>query len=365
MIANNIRDWLKLSFTSGVGINTFLSLLKAFESPSNVYQQSVDILSQVVNKSVAQRILNDANSEELSKKVQKHIDWQLAGNGSRFIITLADELYPVELAKIAQPPVLLFAEGNINLLKSAKIALVGSRHPTQYGIDNARNFARSLSDAGMTVVSGMAAGIDRCAHEGALLANKKATIAVIGTGMDILYPASNRDIYAQIKQDGLIISEYELGTPPIGNNFPRRNRIVVGLSQVCLVVESAIDGGSMISANFALESGRDVLAIPGSINNPMAKGCHHLIKNGAKLCESINDVVEELNLTVSAEITNQATQDTEDKVLQIMGFEPFTIDFLADKLSITFDDVCEKLLKYELSGQIVSCGGGRYQRVFN
>lgn len=362
MLDKNTADWLKLSFTSGVGITTFLTLLREFENPQNVYAQSVDSLSKVVNKNIAQRILNDATSDELNAKVQKHLDW--CNSDKRHIITLNSAYYPLDLARIAQPPVVLFAEGDISLLLPQKIAIVGSRHPTQYGIDNARNFGRSLVEAGLVVVSGMAAGIDKFAHEGALLTEKKATIAVIGTGMDILYPASNKDIYSQIKQHGLIISEYALGTPPIGNNFPRRNRIVVGLSQSCLVVESAIDGGSMISANFALESGRDVLAIPGSINNPMSKGCHNLIKAGAKLCESVNDVIDELNITISDKIVQQIIDNTDDAVLQAMGFEPFTIDYLMDKLKIDFDEVCSKLLEYELGGQITSCGGGRYQRVF-
>ncbi len=362
MTESDLQHWLKLSFTNGVGVTTFLTLLKEFDSPAKVYQQSIDSLTRIVNKTIAQKILSQ--NQELNDKVTQHLAWLEHGKGKRHIITLDSELYPLELAKIAQPPVVLFAEGNINLLKQHKIAMVGTRHPSQYGIENAKSFAKLLVDNGLVVVSGMAAGIDRYSHEGALLSNKAATIAVIGTGMDILYPASNKDVYTQIKQHGLIISEYALGTPPIGNNFPRRNRIVVGLSQACLVVESAIDGGSMISANFALESGRDVLAIPGSINNPMSKGCHKLIKLGAKLCESVNDIVEELNLTISNEITEQALQETSDETLLAMGFEPFTIDFLAEKLKLEFDVVCEKLLEYELSGSITSCGGGRYQRVF-
>lgn len=354
--------WLKLSFTYGVGVTTFLKLLQHFGSVENIYQQDLLSLTKVVGKSLANTILTSNNEVA----IEKNLLW-VSESSNRHIITLEDDTYPVELAEIAQPPVLLFAEGNISLLKNKKIAVVGTRHPTVYGVDNARNFSETLSGNGFTIVSGLAAGIDRYAHEGALKSqNFASTIAVVGTGLDIIYPASNKNLFQQIREQGLILSEFPLGTPPINNNFPRRNRIVVGLSQACLVIESALDGGSMISANFALESGREVLAIPGSVHNPMAKGCHKLIKMGAKLCENAHDVLDEIKFTYSKEEkTSTISGETEDYVLLAMGYDAVSIDILCQKLNIVFGDLCAKLLELELDGKIVNCGNGRYQRVFS
>lgn len=355
-----LSQWLRLSFSYGVGPATFLKLINRFGSVSNILLQNIDNLLEVVNKGVANSIL----SNQVQEQVQASLDWR-AASPNREIITLGHELYPVELAEIAQPPIILFCEGNLSLIKQNKIAIVGSRHPSAQGAENAKNFAYELAQNGLTVVSGMAAGIDRCAHEGALsAANGASTIAVIGTGMDLVYPASNRDIYRQIREHGLIISEFPLGTPPTNNNFPRRNRIVVGLSKACLVVESSLDGGSMISANFALEMGRDVMAIPGSIHNPMARGCHKLIKQGAKLCETATDILEELKLSYNKLNHIEKTSPNEDAVLVALGYEAQTIDVLCAKLNIDFGELCGKLLEFELSGEVINCGGGRYQRVF-
>jgi DNA processing protein len=359
MKKDSLLKWLQLSLTYGVGPATFLKLIQHFGTVEAVYEQNINVLSSIVSKGIAAAILK----AETLEQAQSLINWQQQDTIRRHIITLNDDCYPETLAEIDQPPVILFAEGNIDLLSRNKIAIVGTRHPTNYGIENARNFAETLANNGLTVVSGLAAGIDRFAHEGALK-SQSSTIAVIGTGLDIVYPASNRAIFQQIREHGLIISEFPLGTPPINNNFPRRNRIIVGLSQACLVVESAIDGGSMISANFALETGRDVIAIPGSIHNPMARGCHKLIKQGAKLCETANDVLDELKLIINNNISNSSNHDTDDVVLLAMGFEPILLDHLCVKLNLDFSVLCGKLLELELDEKIINCGGGRYQRLF-
>lgn len=362
MSNNSLKQWLQLSFTYGVGVANFLKLIQHFGSVENIYASNASAVAQIVGSGIANAIFEQKENE----LVEKTLAWREQNPTRRHIITLNDDEYPSELAQIASPPVILFAEGNIDLLRNKlKIAIVGTRHPTNYGIDNARDFADELTHHGITVVSGLAAGIDRYAHEGALRRKSLAsTIAVIGTGLDIVYPASNRNVFQEVREHGLIISEFPLGTPPVNNNFPRRNRIIVGLSQSCLVIESAIDGGSMISANFALESGRDVLAIPGSVHNPMARGCHKLIKMGAKLCETAQDVLDELNLTTQVEIRDKIIENTDDPVLLAMGFDPISIDNLCAKLNATFNDLCGKLLELELNEDIVSVGGGRYQRVF-
>lgn len=362
---NKINDdklfsYLSLVFSYGVGPATFLKLMNHFHSIEAIMKESAGGLASVVGKGVAESII----SRKSTPYAEAALNWKNQNATSRKIICLEDDYYPVELAEIAQPPILFFAEGNCDLLHNPKIAIVGTRHPTSQGMENARGFAHELALNGMTVVSGLAAGIDRSAHLGALEAKLSSTIGVIGTGMDIIYPSSNRDLYRQMATEGgLILSEYQLGTPANNSNFPRRNRIIAGLSKACLVIESAIDGGSMISANFALEMGREVMAIPGSIHNPMARGCHKLIRSGAKLCETAADILEELQLT-SNNPSNEPEAQTQDPVLNALGYDPETIDNLCTKLSLDFTDLCGKLLELELSGLVVNCGGGRYQRTF-
>lgn len=354
--------WLRLYFTYGVGGVNFLKLLQHFGTPENVFNQDMNTLAKVVGRALANVILTSNNESEINKTFA----WLESSPTTRYIITLENPIYPIELAQIANPPVLFFAEGDIKLLSNNKIAIVGTRHPTNYGIDNAHNFAEVLSRNNFTIVSGLAAGIDRYAHEGALDANNGlSTIAVIGTGLDVIYPASNKLLYQKIRENGLIISEFSLGTPPATSNFPRRNRIIVGLSKACLVIESAIDGGSMISANFALESGREVLAIPGSIHNPMARGCHKLIKMGAKLCETANDLLDEIKYIYVEDTKNNMNDEDIDPILVKMGYDEVSIDTICQSLKIDFGELCAKLLELELDGKIVSCGNGRYQRVFS
>lgn len=356
---DQLTKYLQLAFTSGVGPVTFLRLLQHFGSVENVFAAGKTGVAGIVGSGIAGSIFSDNALAE----VEKTLNWQNVSYNRR-LITLLDADYPTELAEIATPPLVLFVEGKWELFHGRKVAMVGTRHPTPQGIQNAQAFAKELAISGITVVSGLAAGIDRYSHEGALAVDGGRTIAVIGTGIDLIYPASNRELFQRIRQDGLLISEYPLGTPARAANFPRRNRIIVGLSQACLVVESAVDGGSMISADFALEMGREVLAVPGSIHNPMARGCHKLIKQGAKLCETTADILEELVQNGQKNINYSAETEKEDIILSAMGYDPVSLDVLCARLDLDFGEMCGKLLEYELEGKIASCGGGRYQRVF-
>ena len=353
----NLYLWLLLTLTPKVGIVTIKKLLHHFGSIENIYNQSQITLAQIVNSTVAGFISNKVSAPEADKSIA----W-LNLEKKQYIISIENPLYPIELANISDPPNILFLKGNIELLKYNKFAIVGTRHPSVQGTNNAFSFAKDLSNNGLTIVSGMASGIDRAAHLGAI-DGKCKTIGVIGTGIDQIYPLSNKDIYQKLlAQNGLLISEFPLGTQPLVNNFPRRNRIIAGLSLGLLVVESALDGGSMVSANMALEMGREVMAIPGSIHNPVSRGCHKLIKTGAKLIETSNDILEDLRITPTTMTYNH--EHDEDPILKAIGFEPITIDTICMNLKVDFNELCASLLELELNGKITNCGGGRYQRVF-
>ncbi len=357
---DNIKlyNWLLISLTYGVGGTSLLRLIERFGSIDAVLAASVNELMEILPHGVA-KLVHTRSSEP---NVVRALEWLNSGE-MRHIITLDDERYPESLAEIASPPPLLFAFGDINLLKMPKIAIVGTRNPSQHGIENSAAFARDLANNGLAVVSGMAGGVDHYAHKGVLNA-KGATIGVLGTGIDLIYPKSNRVLFQQMYNSGLLLSEFPLGTAALSQNFPRRNRIISGLSLGCLVIESAIDGGSMISANFALEMGREVFAIPGSIHNPVARGCHKLLKQGAKLVETANDVLEELKLIYKPKNIIQDDENT-DPLLHLMGFDAISIDKLSENSRLDFAELCAKLLEFELDGKIVNCGHGRYQRIFN
>lgn len=350
---SSLYQWLSLAMVPKLGPKTMLKLLHHFKTAKNILAQDSGTLARFVGNTVARLITDNAGE----KAVNDTYKW-LEQDNHNHIITLADPSYPKELAKIADPPIILFAKGNLSLLGTRKFAIIGTRHPTQQGTLNAFNFAKALAALDLTIVSGMAEGIDRHAHLGTLAATG-ATIGVIGTGIDRIYPASNKDLFHSVSQKGLLLSEFMLGTQPFVSNFPRRNRILAGLCTGCLVVESSIDGGSMITANMALDMGREVMAIPGSIHNPMSRGCHKLIKSGAKLVETVNDIIEELPLQ------NLVAKDkTTDPILKVMGYDPVEIDYICNKLNINFAEICANLLALELDGLIINCGNGKYQRIF-
>lgn len=354
---DNLYPWLLLSLTPKIGSVTLQTLIKSFGTSRNVLAQTEQTLSQVINSNIARLIVQQVAKPE----VDKALAW-LDSNPNHHILTTIDPLYPKELFHLHDYPHVLYLSGNLRLLQNNKIAIVGTRHPSTQGIENAMMFARELANNGLSVVSGMALGIDKSAHLGAL-DGTASTIGVIGTSIDQVYPRSNLELFKQVTNNGLILSEFPLGTGPLANNFPRRNRIIAALGNACLVVESAIDGGSMITANLALELGREVMAIPGSIHNPVARGCHKLIKTGAKLVETCHDIFEELYIENKKPSYNDGFE-TDDPVLTAMGYEPIAIDKICNNLNIDFADVCTKLLELELNGKIANCGNGKYQRIF-
>ena len=247
------------------------------------------------------------------------------------------------------------------MLGAASLAIVGSRNATQQGVTNAERFARALSDAGLAIVSGLALGIDAAAHRGGL-AGQSSTIAVLGCGADIVYPMGNEPLFAQITEKGAIVSELPLGSPPARENFPRRNRLISGFSRGCLVIEAALASGSLITARLSAEQGREVFAIPGSIHSPLSKGCHALIKQGAKLVESAQDVLEELGFQTLPAADHKISRSS-SSLLQHIGYDPCTIDTLIQRSGLTAEAVSAMLLALELEGKVSSLSGGFYQRI--
>jgi DNA processing protein len=299
--------------------------------------------------------------------VDRSLEW--AAQDDHSIVTLADEAYPRALLEIPDPPALLYLAGRAELLRRQCIAIVGSRNATAQGEQNAEAFARSLSESGLTVVSGMAMGIDAAAHRGGLK-GAGGTIAVLGTGVDVVYPRRNEEIARQIAASGLLLSELPLGTGPAAGNFPRRNRIISGLARGCLVVEAAAASGSLITARAAADQGREVFAIPGSIHSPLSKGCHSLIKAGAKLVESAEDVLAELSGFRQSAFASTALGDSRpadsapaDGLLAHMGHDPVHVDALCERAGMSAEQVSSELLRLELDGWIAALPGGLYQRL--
>jgi DNA processing protein len=285
-------------------------------------------------------------------------------------VTLADETYPKALLEIPDPPALLYAVGRIDLLQRTSLAVVGSRNATAQGEQNAENFAKALSETGLTIVSGLAMGIDAAAHRGGL-AGSGSTVAVLGTGVDVIYPRRNAELAAQIAERGLLLSEFPLGTAPAAYNFPRRNRLISGLSRGCLVVEAAAASGSLITARAAADQGREVFAIPGSIHSPLSKGCHGLIKSGAKLVESAEDVLAELSgfrqsgsaSTTARRIPSVARSTPDSALLALMGHDPVDVDSLCTRAGMSAEQVSSELLRLEIDGHVAALPGGLFQRL--
>jgi DNA processing protein len=299
---DSLAAWLQLDYTVGLPLDAIRAWLGVLGSASAVVQASAHTLAGIATDNAA--IALKAPAADAAAKRQALIDKALlwvgdaAYAGTRHILTWDHPDYPPQLLTIADPPLVLYVQGNPAALRQPAVGIVGARNATQQGVANARLFAQSLADHLVTVVSGLALGIDAAAHEGALLAahNPFATVAVVGTGIDRVYPAAHRDLAHRIAAQGAVVSEFPIGTPPVAQNFPRRNRLIAGLSRGVLVVEAALRSGSLITARVAGEQGREVLAIPGSIHAPLSKGCHQLLKQGAKLVESAQDVLEELRL---------------------------------------------------------------------
>jgi DNA processing protein len=352
--------WVRLSLIEGLGAQTFCQLLKSFGHPQAVFQAAIADLKRIVSEKIALQIKADFDESLLTKTRE----W--LSQSDNFIITLADASYPQSLLEISDPPPFLYAKGNTSLLNQASIAVVGSRSASVQGEKNAHAFSFELAQHGLVVVSGMALGIDGAAHRGALAATG-ATIAVVGTGLDIVYPAKHRDLAHEIAKHGLIISEFPLGTPSMAKNFPKRNRIISGLSMGCLVVEANLQSGSQITARLAGEQGREVFAIPGSIHSPTAKGCHQLIKQGAKLVDCIQDILEELHweIDISTKKSQPAKIDetANHPVLQLMSYEPTPLETIVNLSNLPVNEVSSMLMMLELEGKIASLPGGKYQKI--
>lgn len=361
----DIESWLALSLIDGLGDEATRRLLVAFGGPAEIFSASPAALGRIVKKPVADNIAQGADPGKLAAA----LNW--LKDPANSVITLADSDYPHLLLNIPDPPPLLYLKGRRELLGAAALAMVGSRNATPQGLANAEAFAEAVSNAGLCVVSGMALGVDTAAHHGGLRGSA-ASIAVVGTGLDIVYPARNRELAHELARKGALISEFPLGTPALGSNFPRRNRIISGISRGCLVVEAALQSGSLITARQALEQGREVFAIPGSIHSPLSKGCHALIKQGAKLVESAQDILEELGYpstasaasAANANAANQGGASAQDSLLlKHLGHDATDIDTLCLRSGLTTEAVSAMLLTLELDGVIASLPGGRYQRV--
>ena len=366
-----LGDWLRLTLTPGVGNESARNLLAAFGLPHTLWQQPATALRQLL--SAAQVDALRSEPEALAALLTQTWDWlQTAQTDgvARRIVVLGDAQYPASLLRIDDPPLMLYLMGNASWPDlTHSIAMVGSRNPSPQGLSNARNFARVLGQAGLTVVSGLALGIDAAAHEGALDSvapgtQRLATIAVVGTGLDRVYPRRHLDLAHRIARNGLLVSEYALGTPPLSANFPRRNRLIAGLAQGTLVVEAALKSGSLITARLSAEQGKDVFAIPGSIHSTQARGCHALIKQGAKLVESVQDVLEELKLTgVADQAAPDALPEPAQGLLAFLGFDPVGLDALQARCGLDMADLQAQLMALELDGRVARLPGGLFQRL--
>jgi DNA processing protein len=354
-----LAGWLQLTLTPGLGAATLRGLLQKFGLPENVLAASRAELARYASAEALQAL----GSAPVASAVERALAW-LAQPGHS-IVTLADAAYPRLLLEIPDPPALLYCRGRAELLSRPALAVVGSRNATAQGVSNAEQFARAFSAAGLTIVSGLAQGIDAAAHRGGLAADA-STIAVLGTGVDNVYPRANAALAEEIAARGLLVSEFALGTLALAHNFPRRNRLISGLAQGCLVIEAALGSGSLITARSAAEQGREVFAIPGSIHSPLSKGCHYLIKQGAKLVESAQDVLEEFNIaaTTRREVPLAANASADGvAVLRALGHDPCTIDALIERTNFSVDRLLAALTQLEIDGHVTAAAGGRYQRV--
>jgi DNA processing protein len=392
MDTEELRAWLRLTHTDGVGPDTARRLLACFGSAQAVFAQSGTALRQVATARQTQALLQ--TPPELPARLAQTQHW-LDRSPHHHVWTLGDAAYPHALLALPDPPLMLYAQGcgttapwQSHAAARPGIAIVGSRNPTHQGEQTARHMAHALASAGLCVVSGLALGIDGAAHQGALdasdLLSGCLTIAVVGTGLDRVYPRQHQGLAQRIAQHGLILSECPLGTPPLAANFPRRNRLIAALGQGTLVVEAALHSGSLITAQLALDLGREVLAIPGSIHAPQSHGCHALIRQGAKLVEKAQDVLEELHLPRAAgehspHHTDQGQRTdalvdapsgaqgdaamSDDRLLSHMGFDPVGLDALQARTGLATGALQTELLTLELNGRIGRLPGGLFQRV--
>lgn len=386
MDRDELGAWLRLVLTPGIGNDAARRLLAAFGLPQAIFAQNPVALRQIVSGAQASALQEEPPA--FTAQLRATCDWLDASEDglARRVIAIGDPLYP--------PPLLLYLLGQVSALEAEgsigaadthrgwperALAVVGSRNPTPQGALNARQFARALCAAGFTIVSGLALGIDGAAHEGALegqddtTARRLATIAVIGTGIDRVYPSRHRALAHRIARHGLIVGEYPIGTPPLPANFPRRNRLIAGLSQGTLVVEAALQSGSLITARLAAEQGKEVFAIPGSIHSPQSRGAHALIRQGAKLVENVEDILEELHWPraspapaaqgVTAPVDDEDSGGEHAALLRALGADPVGIDALQARTGLETAILQARLLELELDGLVARLPGGLFQRL--
>ena len=354
-----LASWLQLSLTPGLGASTLRRLLSQYGLPEAVLARKRAEFAPLIPPAALEAL----DSKRVADMVSRALEW--VSDADHWIVTLADQSYPRALLEIPDPPPVLYAHGKLELLQQPAIAVVGSRNASVQGETNAEQFARSLSNAGLSIVSGLALGIDAAAHRGGL-AGPSSTIAVLGTGIDIVYPTRNAELAVEISRRGVLVSEFALGTPAASQNFPRRNRLISGLGRGCLVVEAALASGSLITARSAADQGRDVFAIPGSIHSPLSKGCHALIKSGAKLVESADDVLSELagfRPSGYAHTAQAQSPAPSSGLLAAMGHDPVDVDSLCARAGLSAEQVAAELLKLELDGRVAVLPGGLYQRL--
>ena len=372
---NNTESWLHLLNAPGLGYTRISKLLKVFGSASEITKQKqfpdeLKIPKQALN------YFRQANNDTICLELH----W--LNKADNHLLTIEDALYPPQLLQSNDPPSALFVKGNIQALLLPQLAVVGSRNATQGGLNNTHAFCVNLAQKGLVITSGLAAGIDTQAHQAALDANGQ-TIAVMGTGINMIYPKANHQLAKIIASHGAVLSELPFNTPPNAHNFPRRNRIIAGLALGTLVVEATNKSGTLITARLSMENNRPVMAIPGSIHNPMARGCHHLIKQGAKLVESAQDIFEELTPSINmlsdqlqanlhklqerelekpVETPNIVLSDSQQQIFQGLDFHPTSFDAIVEQTGFSSATVAADLLILELSGMIEKLPGTKYQK---
>ena len=364
--------WLRLSQTPSVGPQTLRQLLQAFGSVQAVLAQSPQALQQVLSHAQVQALQREPPDWlALCTRTQAWLS-QAAEGVQHAVWTWGDAQYPPGLLALDDPPPLLFAQGQLERPCNNSVAIVGSRNPTAQGRDNARAFAHSLQTAGCCVVSGLALGIDGAAHQGALQAANRftcATIAVVGTGLDQVYPRAHQGLARQVAQHGWLLSELPPGTPAVAHHFPRRNRLIAGLSSGVLVVEAALKSGSLITADMALSQGKEVFAVPGSIHSALSRGCHALLRQGAKLVETAQDVLEELPLQLQVDTDDAPSAHAQPQgaiqhaLCAALGHDPQSLDVLLVRSQMALEDALVALHEMESNGVLARLPGGLYQRI--
>jgi DNA processing protein len=370
MTRDELSAWLRLVETPGLGNVAARRLLGAFASPEGVFAANDAAWRAVVGPELAPALAEFPADH--AQRVERTWAWlgAAAEGAPRHVLTLGDRAYPPLLLQIADPPLLLYATGRLALLSASALAIVGSRRATPQGLENARAFAAHLSERGLTIVSGLAYGIDAAAHEGAL-GRPGSTVAFVGTGLDQVYPSRHAALARRIEREGVVVSEYALGRPPLPANFPRRNRLIAGITRGTLVVEAAVKSGSLLTARLAAEAGRDVFAIPGSIHSAQSQGCHRLIQQGARLVESPDEILQELELPMSSRVAAASPreadaeppgQDPDAALLAALGHDPATLDALAARTGLPAAALAARLLELELAGRIHRLPGGLFQR---